>query len=72
MLYLYGSSVAVLDFRIFNQWGEQVFATTDKGRGWDGIAGGKPQPVGVYMYVARVTLNNGAQRTLKGSINLIR
>ncbi|WP_165917267.1 gliding motility-associated C-terminal domain-containing protein [Flaviaesturariibacter aridisoli] len=72
VLYFYGSSVTALDFRIFNQWGEQVFASTDKARGWDGSASGKQQPVGVYMYVAKVTLANGQTRTLKGSINLIR
>ncbi|RYD91129.1 MAG: T9SS type B sorting domain-containing protein [Sphingobacteriales bacterium] len=72
ILYFYGSSVTALDFRIFNQWGEQVFASSDKGRGWDGSAGGKAQPVGVYMYVAKATLANGETRTLKGSINLIR
>ncbi|RYY67511.1 MAG: T9SS type B sorting domain-containing protein [Chitinophagaceae bacterium] len=72
VLYFYGSSVTSLDFRIFNQWGEQVFASTDKARGWDGSASGKQQPVGVYMYVAKVTLTNGQTRTLKGSINLIR
>ncbi|GAB4093491.1 Ig-like domain-containing protein [Flaviaesturariibacter terrae] len=72
ILYLYGSNVAAIDFRIFNQWGEQVFGSSDKGRGWDGSASGKQQPVGVYMYVAKVTLTNGQTRTLKGSINLIR
>lgn len=72
ILYFYGSSVATLDFRIFNQWGEQVFASTDKSRGWDGSAGGKQQPVGVYMYVAKATMANGQTRTLKGSVNLIR
>ncbi|RYZ19222.1 MAG: gliding motility-associated C-terminal domain-containing protein, partial [Chitinophagaceae bacterium] len=72
LLYFYGSSVTALEFRIFNQWGEAVFSSTDKSRGWDGTAGGKAQPVGVYMYVAKATLANGQTRTLKGSINLIR
>ncbi|RYY41039.1 MAG: T9SS type B sorting domain-containing protein [Chitinophagaceae bacterium] len=72
ILYFYGSTVATLEFRIFNQWGELVFSTTDKSRGWDGTSGGKAQPVGVYMYVAKATLPNGQTRTLKGSINLIR
>ncbi|GAA4339092.1 hypothetical protein GCM10023184_35970 [Flaviaesturariibacter amylovorans] len=72
VLYIYGTVIQSLDFRIFNQWGGQVFATTDKGRGWDGTASGKAQPVGVYMYAAQVTLTNGEKITLKGSINLIR
>jgi gliding motility-associated-like protein len=72
VLYIYGSAIAAVDFRIFNQWGEPVFSSADKGRGWDGTISGKAQPVGVYMYVARVTLIGGAQKTLKGSINLIR
>jgi gliding motility-associated-like protein len=72
VLYIYGSNLASIDFRIFNQWGETVFSTGDKGHGWDGVSSGKAQPVGVYMYVARVTLVNGTQKTIKGSINLIR
>ena len=30
-------------FRVFNRWGEQVFATTSNGKGWDGKIGGKDQ-----------------------------
>jgi len=72
LLQVYGSSIRSLEFRIFNQWGQQVFASTDAGRGWDGTASGKAQPVGVYSYVARITLQSGKQINLKGSINLIR
>jgi gliding motility-associated-like protein len=57
---------------VYNQWGERVFETNDIAGGWDGNYKGKPQPVGVYIYVLRVENNNGEVVTKKGSINLIR
>jgi gliding motility-associated-like protein len=57
---------------IFNQWGEKVFETTNKTEGWDGRHKGKPQPSGVYIYVADILLDNNKRETKKGTINLVR
>lgn len=61
---------------IFNQWGEKVYESNNvadlRNKGWDGTFKGKNQPVGVYMYVAKFTLTDGAVIEKKGSINLIR
>ena len=40
--------------------------------GWNGRHKGKLQPSGVYIYVVRITLNNGEVLNRKGSINLLR
>ena len=58
--------------RIFNQWGEQVMVINNVNQGWDGTFRGKPQPVGVYVYVLRATLSDGRDINLKGSITLVR
>ena len=72
VLLVYGNSIASLDFIIFDQWGELIFETTNQSKGWDGSYKGKPQPVGVYVYVLKATRTDGSAITKKGSINLIR
>ncbi len=72
ILYAYGNYIKKLDMRIFNQWGEQVIAIADPAKGWDGTHRGKPQPVGVYVYVLQAELEDGRTVKLKGSITLLR
>jgi len=55
---------------IFNQWGEMIW-TSKQSTGWDGTSKGKPQPSGVYTYVAEITLYDQKKVTKKGTINLI-
>ncbi|GGH66881.1 gliding motility-associated-like protein [Filimonas zeae] len=72
VIHVYGADIKSLRFMIFNQWGQKVFETSNKGEGWDGRYGGKMQPSGVYIYVCSIQLNNGGEVTKKGSVNLIR
>jgi gliding motility-associated-like protein len=61
-------NIKALDMKIFNQWGELI-AT---GSGWNGTSGGKPQPMGVYMYTMKIIMTNGTEVIKKGSVNLLR
>ncbi len=72
VLRVYGYVIQSMQFMVFNQWGEKVFETTNQSNGWDGSYKGKQQPAGVYIYVLKMTLQNGTQSEMKGSINLIR
>ncbi|MBP9187757.1 MAG: gliding motility-associated C-terminal domain-containing protein, partial [Bacteroidia bacterium] len=72
VLRVYGFVIQSMQFMVFNQWGEKVFETTNQSNGWDGSYKGKQQPSGVYIYVLKMTLLNGTQSEMKGSINLIR
>ena len=36
-----------VDFRIFDRWGQAVFATDDPARGWEGTSKGQPAALGV-------------------------
>jgi gliding motility-associated-like protein len=72
VLKVYGSSVRDVVMRIYNQWGELIFETKDINKGWDGTWKGRPQAVGVYVYVAQVTFYNNATMKRKGTVNLIR
>jgi trimeric autotransporter adhesin len=69
---VYSNVVKTMRLMIFNQWGQKVFETSDATAGWDGTFNGKQQPVGIYVYVATIRLNNGNTITKKGSLNLIR
>ncbi len=43
----------LIDYSIYNRWGEQIFVSTDRFAGWDGTYKGQPQPVGSYVVVVR-------------------
>jgi gliding motility-associated-like protein len=73
VLRLYGNQLLSARLLIFNQWGQKLFETSDATQtGWDGNAGAKPQPAGVYIYVWEATLGNGTKETGKGSFSLVR
>ena len=71
-LFAYGNYVDKIEMRIFNQWGEQVILINSLSQGWDGTHRGKPQPVGVYVYVLKAVMTDGRTINLKGSITLLR
>jgi gliding motility-associated-like protein len=59
------------EFRVFNRWGQEVFAATDN-KGWDGTWKGRPQDVGTYQYVIRVAFPDGFVETYKGDVTLVK
>ncbi len=62
----------MVEFRVFNRWGQEIFYTNSKEVGWDGTFQGTKQDLGVYNYliiVARPGQNNIAY---KGNVTLIR
>jgi gliding motility-associated-like protein len=69
---VYSNVMRTMRLMVFNQWGAKIFETNDPKGAWDGTYKGKPQPVGVYVYVVVGTLSNGAKVNQKGTFNLIR
>ena len=59
-------------FRIYNRWGQLVFATNQPGKGWDGTLNGREQPLGVYVWVAEAVTYTGVNIKDKGTVALIR
>lgn len=72
ILYVRSQTVQSLAFYIYNQWGEQVFNSRNISYGWDGTFRGSTQPVGVYMYILKATMNDGREVNKKGTTTLIR
>ena len=62
----------LLEFSVYNRWGQQVYTSANKELGWDGTFNGVPQDMGVYNYVLIVSLDDGNNRTYKGTVTLIR
>lgn len=73
ILKVYMNLANSIEFRVYNQWGEQVYVSTNLGdRGWDGTYKGKNQPGGVYMYALRVVKNDGSIVKKQGTVLLVR
>jgi gliding motility-associated-like protein len=62
----------LLEFRIFNRWGQEVFSTNDPSLGWDGRFKGVDQEVGVYHYLVRIARPGGVSREYKGDVTIVR
>jgi gliding motility-associated-like protein len=62
----------LVDFSVYNRWGQQVFQTNDKTHGWDGTYQGKPLDMGVYYYMIIVGDPDGQNIIHKGEVTLIR
>ncbi len=64
-------SIVTFECHIFNQWGIELFSTTNPSQGWDGRHGGRPVPAGVYYYVIKARGADGKNYSLAGDINII-
>jgi gliding motility-associated-like protein len=63
--------VEILEFTIFNRWGEPVFFTRNINKCWDGMYKGKKADAGSYVYRVLAKTKCGTEEQ-KGNILLIR
>ncbi|HTN16697.1 MAG TPA: PKD domain-containing protein [Chitinophagaceae bacterium] len=70
---LMSQSVVTFSMQIYDRWGQLIFET-DKvnGRGWDGKNKGADVPMGVYVYVIRVSFTNGVSESYDGNVTVLR
>lgn len=59
-------------FRIFNRWGQMVFASSRDGDGWDGRLRGKEQASGTFVWLVKGVDYKGKVFFAKGMVQLIR
>jgi len=70
---VYGGCVKVIDFVIYDRWGNKVFETNDPNNVcWDGKYKGTLMNTGVFVYYLQVEQSNGNKVTQKGNITLVR
>ncbi|MDX2133960.1 MAG: gliding motility-associated C-terminal domain-containing protein [Saprospiraceae bacterium] len=71
------SDTRVLQFSVYDRWGEQVylgrdFFLNDPDQGWDGYFRGRPGDPGVYIWVLEVAYADGVREVFKGDVVLVR
>lgn len=72
---VFGKTNAVLEFHVavFDRAGEKVFESNSVDYQWDGSYKGKPAPMGVYTYLARIVwLNDYTSKLFEGTVTLLR
>jgi gliding motility-associated-like protein len=62
-----------LEFRVFNRWGQLLYASSNWKQGWDGRYKGQLQPSATYVWMLRFTnRDTGKKGEQKGTAVLIR
>jgi gliding motility-associated-like protein len=72
ILYVRGYRLKTVHLRIYNRWGNLMFETDSKDKGWDGTYKGQPQVAEGYAYTLDATFTDGGVEQKNGSITLIR
>lgn len=72
VLFVRGRHIASMEFRVFDRWGETVFASDDPASGWDGRYKGKAVDPAVYVYWLTATCADGQDYFHKGNVTVIR
>jgi gliding motility-associated-like protein len=62
----------LIEFKVFNRWGQLLWETTDINAGWDGTYKGEPQPVEVYQYYIKALNWDGEYIIKKDNLSLVR
>jgi gliding motility-associated-like protein len=62
----------VLNYTIFNRWGEIVYTGAAGDAGWDGTQGGEASEIGSYTIIVNATTSLGEARFEKGYFVLVR
>ncbi len=72
VLYVRGFNIDEMHFVVYNRWGEIVFETRDKSKGWDGRFNGSIAEGRVFGYILEVRCTGGQQKVFKGNVTLLR
>jgi gliding motility-associated-like protein len=67
-----GMETKQYQLKLFNSWGQLIFATNNPLIGWDGTFDGQPAITGVYIYQCDVVTLSGKSYGYNGTVTLIR
>ena len=68
----YSGNIELIEFKIFNRWGNLVFETNNKEEAWDGKRRGEDQNSGTYIYYIKGRKSSGEITEIKGNFTLLR
>ncbi len=70
---LISGEYTLLNFSIYNRWGEKIFSTSQLGAGWNGKINGITQDSGVYVWIVSAVDNrDGKRQDRKGTFVVLR
>jgi gliding motility-associated-like protein len=69
---LLGLKFSLINFSVYNRWGQLVFGTHEKGEGWDGKYKGQQQNTGIYTWLLKAVDKQGKLINKTGTVLLIR
>lgn len=73
VIYLKGWGIKnVLEFQIFNRWGQLIYSNANINDGWDGTFNGVLQNTDIYVYKVKVLTWKDIEIKEEGYINLVR
>ena len=72
ILYVRGGPLKEMNFRVYNEWGNELFYATNQSDGWDGTYKGKLQPAARYVYILKGTTYGDAPIDIHGDVTIIR
>jgi gliding motility-associated-like protein len=72
ILLVKGNIIESMHIAIYDRWGEKVFESDDKNKGWDGTFRGVVVAPAVYVYYLDLTCYNKEKFVKKGNITVIR
>ena len=62
----------LVEMRVFDRWGVEVYHTSNGDEGWDGTFNGAPQDIGTYTYAIVLARVDGTNKVYTGSVTLLR
>lgn len=68
---LFGN-VTAYTFSIYNRWGQKIFETSDRQRGWDGKIAGRDADANVFVWMCSIQFNGQPVENRRGTVVLIR
>lgn len=66
------TSQKVLAFQVYDRWGNLIFETQDRDKGWDGTYKNKPANADVYQYYIKLAYPDNYIEEFKGDVTLVR
>ena len=72
VLLVRGGPFTSVELKVYNNWGNLIFESTDPSIGWDGMWKNKLMPVGDYVYTVEAVTIDGKSYAFTGSVSIIK
>lgn len=72
ILYVRGGPFRTLLFRVYDEWGNELFKSVSADKGWDGTGSGYGLPSGVYIWTVSAVTMDDKKHNIHGEVKLIR